>query len=99
MGSTQSDSFSAPITSTVPRGAGADHVRCGAQPVTEAGAGGVDVEGWGRPHPDPVCGLRGGVRYVGGHRAGCDQDRVDIAGAQPGVGERLGSRIDCHVDD
>ena len=81
--STQSESFSAPITSTLLRGPGAHHVGGRADRVAEAGAGGVEVERGRRRDADAFGGLRGGVGDRVGHRAGRDDDGVDVGGGSP----------------
>ncbi len=96
--STQSESFSAPITSTCFADPGADHVRGRADRVAEAGAGGVEVERGRRRDADAFGGLRGGVGDRVGHRAGRDDDGVDVGGGQPGVLHRPGAGLGGHVD-
>ena len=98
--STQSVSFSAPMTSTLLGGARPDRVGRDGQRVAEAGAGGVEVERAGRGDAEPVRDLR--RRRSGWRSASCRSRRspVDVGrGDRPAVGQRLGAGLDGHVDD
>ena len=80
--SIQSDSFSAPITRTCRTVPARTRSAATREPVAEARARGVEVEGGRCRDPDPVRDLGGGVRDVVEHRAGGDDDRADLRRAR-----------------
>ncbi len=83
----------------VARLAGADRGRRGAERVDEAGAAGTDVVRAGRVDAEPVGKLRRGGGHRFGHRAGRDEDEVDVGRRDAAVGQRLAAGGLGHVDD